>query len=116
MSGELISPARAAGSGLPPYRQLGYGDVRFDWEWCPIWFSAFSKATIAGETPYVFVSRAHRYRERGELSALVPPPWTASLIELLDFYDRLEVEREIIEQRERKNIAERTRASGQSRY
>ena len=72
-----------------------------DWEWCPVWFSSFSQATIGGEHPQVFISRAYRYREKGELASLVAPPWTASLVELLDFYDRLEAERIRIDNRAR---------------
>lgn len=99
---KLMSPAAASRRGLPAFEGIGYGEIRLDWECCPMWFLQKAElrpyregnhAVVGGLPTLTAISRAYAFHQQGELSALVPPPWTPGFLDLLNVYSNLESEK-----------------------
>lgn len=91
--GQLISPAERARRGLPAFPELDYGPVVANYEWCPVWFAAFSEAKVGSELTFQYISRAWRLKEDGLLQAVIPPPYTPAFLDLLDLFGTLMAEK-----------------------
>lgn len=85
---------------MPAYDNLGFGEIKDQWPWCPRWYWEHSEETLDDMRTYEAISEAYIYREKGELGNLVEPPWTAALTDGLMFFTGLEMEKERM-QRER---------------
>lgn len=125
-----------ADSGGPAFPQLGLGDLRLDWEWCPAWWSQWHasrdrtadqaqdpydremmpgehrlcRVTLDGEEPSACAARLQHLRDRGGIHLAIPQGRaTGALIAALATLDRMDAERAIMEAR--KSHAQR-RADG----
>lgn len=104
----MASPARCSELGLPAF-DLGFGHIKQDWPWCPRWYWEFNDSTIDGQNPYTAIARASRYLEKGSLAGLIEPPWTKTLVDMLDLFAVLESEKTRREIEKRKREAKRKR-------
>lgn len=99
------SPFAWVQRGEAPYQNLGFGNVRRDWPWCPVWFWRYTtnlpdsgdpyarQLEFDGCDPYVLATRAYTAREGGYLSAQYEGPYTEGFLSLISLVSRLEVER-----------------------
>lgn len=89
----LISPAERVRRGMPAFPDMEYGSIVANYEWCPMWFAAFSRAKVRGELTFKAISRAWNLKEDGLLQAVIPPPYTPAFLDLLDLFGKLVGER-----------------------
>lgn len=92
--GELLSPFARVQRGMPAFEGIGYGPVRDDWEFCPLWYCEHSDFTVLHIHPALAFQRLAKYRDSGSLQYLVPPRATSALVDGLDLVAILEKTRE----------------------
>lgn len=92
------------------YSDLGFGEVRLDWDCCPRYHATLTGARMGGQLPAVFARRAITWRDKGSLATyLGGGEPTHATIQAIELTDALDAEQSRIDAERRESDRERRR-------